>query len=67
MIQQAGPDSFCEGAEVAMLVNNLGSTPVMEVYIMVNAALAYAQDKLKVSLALYLWPYHVKLARNNGL
>ena len=37
-----------EGGEVAMLVNNLGSTPLMETYIMANAALKYAQDKLKV-------------------
>lgn len=52
IIHKDAADSFHEGSEVAMLVNNLGSTTVMEVYIMANAALAHAQDKLKVRLPL---------------
>ena len=31
-----------------MLVNNLGSTPIMEMYITARAALKYAQDKCQV-------------------
>ena len=49
IIHKDAPDSFQEGSEVAMLVNNLGSTTLMELYIMANAALAHAQDKLKVT------------------
>ena len=52
IIHKDAADSFQEGSEVAMLVNNLGSTTVMEVYIMANAALAHAQGKLKVRLPL---------------
>ena len=37
-----------EGGEVAMLVNGLGSTPLMETYVMANADLKHAQNKLKV-------------------
>lgn len=51
-IRADGGDSFSEGAQVAMLVNNLGSTPLMETYIMAQAALKHAQDNLKVCFRL---------------
>ena len=47
-IQQDGAADLPAGYEVAMVVNNLGSTPVMEMYIAARAALKYAQDKHKV-------------------
>jgi hypothetical protein len=47
-IQQDGAKDMAEGREVALLVNNLGSTPAMEMYIMARAALKYAQDKHRV-------------------
>lgn len=47
-IQQDGAADLPAGCQVAMVVNNLGSTPVMEMYIAARAALKYAQDKHKV-------------------
>ena len=48
IIHKDAADILSEGTEMAMLVNNLGSTPLMETYIMADAALKHAQDKLKV-------------------
>lgn len=47
-IQQDGAADLPAGCQAAMVVNNLGSTPVMEMYIAARAALRYAQDKHKV-------------------
>ena len=48
-IQQDGATDLPPGCEAVVLVNNLGSTPVMEMYIAARAALRYVQDKYKVS------------------
>ena len=48
-IQKDGAEDLPAESEVVMLVNNLGSTPVMEMYIAAPAALRYVQDKYKVS------------------
>ncbi len=53
-IQRDGAKDLPEGREVALLVNNLGSTPAMEMYIMARAALKFAQDKHRVQYAVVL-------------
>ena len=53
-IQRDAAKDMAEGREVALLVNNLGSTPAMEMYIMAWAALKYAQDKHKVQKSVWL-------------
>lgn len=50
-IQQDGAKDLPAGAQVVILVNNLGATPIMEMYITARAALNYAQEKYKVSLS----------------
>ena len=52
-IQQDGAKDLPAGCEVAMLVNNLGATPIMEMYITAHAALKYAQEKHKVRSLLH--------------
>ena len=36
------------GQEVVLLINNMGSTPPMELYIVAQAAQKYAEEALKV-------------------
>ena len=47
-IQKDAKEHLQAGSEVALLLNNLGSTPQIEMYIMAHTALKYAQDKYKV-------------------
>ena len=60
-IQRDGAKDMAEGHEVALLVNNLGSTPAMEMYIMARAALKYAQDKHRVHFSVVLHVHLVAL------
>lgn len=62
IIQQDGANDLLEGCQVAMLVNNLGSTPQMELYIMARAALMYAQEKHKMNVVrLYVGTFFTSL------
>ncbi|KAL3151120.1 hypothetical protein ABBQ38_012986 [Trebouxia sp. C0009 RCD-2024] len=61
-IQQDGAEDLPAGCQVAMVVNNLGSTPVMEMYIAARAALRYAQEKHKVKVVrLYVGTFFTSL------
>ena len=60
-IQRDGAKDMADGRQVALLVNNLGSTPAMEMYIMARAALRYAQDKHKVHYSVVLHVHLVAL------
>ena len=60
-IQRDGAKDMAEGHEVALLVNNLGSTPAMEMYIMARAALKHAQDKHRVHFSVVLHVHLVAL------
>ena len=56
-----------EGREVAMLVNGLGSTPLMELYVVADAALKHAQDKLKVGCLTAMQPLQHQLSVDAAL
>ena len=61
IIHKDAADVLSEGSEVAMLVNGLGSTPLMELYVVAHAALTHAQDKLKVGPKLCSTPAEAEL------
>lgn len=61
-IQRDAAKDMAEGRQVALLVNNLGSTPAMEMYIMARAALRYAQDKHRLKVVrLYVGTFFTSL------
>ena len=67
IIHKDAADVLSGGSEVAMLVNGLGSTPLMELYVVADAALKHAQDKLKVGCLTAMQPLQHQLSVDAAL
>ncbi len=48
IVRFEGRAELSNGQEVVLLINNMGSTPPMELYVVAQAAQEYAEETLKV-------------------
>ena len=49
------------GSQVALLVNNLGGSTLLEAYAVLNTALQHLRKSMKVGIARTLWLNHIVL------